>query len=98
MYAARLARALYERLDAKIFGMGGPLMREAGVEIITDQSEVAVVGITEILKPLPSLREAMNRLVEEAERRRPANSTTFASVSRRPFSCAPRAARPHSAR
>jgi lipid-A-disaccharide synthase len=72
MYAASLARALQERLDVQIFGMGGPLMREAGVEIITDYSEVAVVGITEIIKHLPSLREAMSRLVEEAERRRPA--------------------------
>ena len=47
-------------------------MRAAGVEIITDYSEVAVVGITEILKHLPSLLEAMNRLVSTAEKRRPA--------------------------
>jgi lipid-A-disaccharide synthase len=72
MYAARLARALRERLDVEIFGMGGPLMREAGVEIIVDYSEVAVVGITEILKHLPSLRQAMNRMVSVAEKRQPA--------------------------
>jgi len=29
--------------------MGGPQMRAAGVEIITDYSEVSVVGITEVL-------------------------------------------------
>jgi len=72
MYAARLARALQARLDVHIFGMGGPQMREAGVEIITDYSEVAVVGITEIVKHLPSLRRAMDRLVTEAGRRSPA--------------------------
>src|SRR5437016_7279814 len=71
MYAARLAAALRQRLDVALFGMGGPQMRAAGVEIITDYSEVAVVGITEVLKRLPSLRHAMKRLVDEAERRRP---------------------------
>ncbi len=71
MYAARLATALKQRLDVAIFGMGGPQMRTAGVEIITDYSEVSVVGITEVLKRLPSLFRAMRRLVEEAERRRP---------------------------
>jgi lipid-A-disaccharide synthase len=71
MYAARLATALKQRLDVSIFGMGGPQMRAAGVEIITDYSEVSVVGITEVLKRLPSLFRAMRHLVEEAERRRP---------------------------
>jgi len=72
MYAARLATALTKRLDVSIFGMGGPQMRAAGVDVITDYSEVSVVGITEILKHLPSLVRAMRRLVSEAERRKPA--------------------------
>ena len=71
MYAARLASALKQRLDVAIFGMGGPQMRTAGVEIITDYSEVSVVGITEVLKRLPFLVRAMRRLVEEAQRRKP---------------------------
>jgi len=72
MYAARLATALQKRLDVQIFGMGGPQMRAAGVEIVMDYSEVAVVGITEILKHLPSLLKAMDRIVAETERREPA--------------------------
>jgi lipid-A-disaccharide synthase len=72
MYAARLATALKERLDVELFGMGGPQMRAAGVEIVTDYSEVAVVGITEIVKHLPSLLRAMERLVAIAEKRQPA--------------------------
>jgi len=71
MYAARLASALKQRIDVSIFGMGGPLMRAAGVDIITDFSEVSVVGITEVLKRLPSLVRAMRKLVDEAQRRRP---------------------------
>jgi lipid-A-disaccharide synthase len=72
MYAARLATALRARADVRLFGMGGPQMRAAGVEIITDYSEVAVVGITEIVKHLPSLLRAMDRIVNEAQIRKPA--------------------------
>jgi lipid-A-disaccharide synthase len=72
MYAARLASALKQRANLEIFGMGGPQMRAAGVDIITDCSEVSVVGITEILSHLPSLVGAMRRLVDEAARRKPA--------------------------
>ena len=69
MYAARLATAPKERADVEIFGMGGPQMRAAGVETIVDYSEVNVLGITEVLKHLPSLRRALRRLVDEAHRR-----------------------------
>src|ERR1700686_1073963 len=72
MYAARLAAALKQRANVEIFGMGGPQMRAAGVDIVTDYSEVSVVGITEIISHLPSLVRAMRRLVSEAEKRKPA--------------------------
>jgi lipid-A-disaccharide synthase len=72
MYAARLAAALKQRANVEIFGMGGSQMRAAGVDIVTDYSEVSVVGITEILSHLPSLVRAMRRLVSEVERRKPA--------------------------
>src|SRR5258707_15539242 len=72
MYAARLAAELKGRVDVELFGMGGPQMRAAGVEIVTDYAGVAVVGITEIVKHLPSLLQAMERLVMAAEKRRPA--------------------------
>ena len=71
LYAARLATALKQRMDVAIFGMGGPLMRSAGVDIIADYSEVSVVGITVVFKRLPSMLLAMRHLVDAAERRRP---------------------------
>ena len=71
MYAARLATALKKRVDVALFGMGGSQMRAAGVEVITDYSEVSVVGITEILTHLPSLVRAMRHLVSESKRRKP---------------------------
>src|ERR1700744_3432669 len=71
MYAAQLAVELKKRIDVNIFGMGGPQMRAAGVEVVTDYSEVAVLGITEIISHLPSLVRAMRKLVSEAHKRKP---------------------------
>jgi lipid-A-disaccharide synthase len=72
MYAARLATALTQRLDVRIFGMGGPQMRAAGVDVVMEYDQVSVVGITEILKHLPSLLQAMEKIVNEASQRKPA--------------------------
>ena len=71
MYAARLATALKERSNVTIFGMGGDQMRRAGVDVVTDYSEVSVLGITEILSHLPQLVRAMRKLVDTARSRRP---------------------------
>jgi lipid-A-disaccharide synthase len=71
MYGARLGKALRARANVCLFGMGGPHMRAAGVEVVADYSEVSVVGISEVLRQLPALRRTMRRLVAEAERRRP---------------------------
>lgn len=72
MYAARLAAELKNRADVELFGMGGEEMRAAGVEVVTDYSEVNVLGITEILSHLPQLRRAMRNLVSWARSRKPA--------------------------
>ena len=72
MYAARLAAELKKRADVEIFGMGGAQMRSAGADILTDYSEVSVLGITEILSHLPQLRRAMRNLVLQARLRKPA--------------------------
>src|SRR6202140_1869213 len=70
MYASRLAAALRERTGAQFFGMGGPRMREAGVELLADYHEVAVVGIAEVLHKIPSVVRVQNLLAREAVRRK----------------------------
>ncbi|HEU5410004.1 MAG TPA: lipid-A-disaccharide synthase [Candidatus Acidoferrales bacterium] len=79
MYAARLATALRERTSAHLFGMGGPKMREAGVELVADASEIAVVGITEVIQKLPAVWRAWRKLEREAARRKPALAITVDS-------------------
>jgi lipid-A-disaccharide synthase len=69
MYAARLATALRARTGAAIFGMGGPRMAEAGVELVANYHEVAVVGITEVIHKIPSVIRVQNRLKREARAR-----------------------------
>lgn len=71
MYAARLALALRQRVDVDLFGMGGPKMREAGVDTVVDAAEVGVLGVVEIVRKLPALRRAWKRLISEIERRNP---------------------------
>ncbi|HET9399401.1 MAG TPA: lipid-A-disaccharide synthase [Candidatus Acidoferrales bacterium] len=70
-YAAQLALALVARTRAHLFGMGGERMREAGVELIANASEVTVSGVSEVLAKVPALRRTLTRIVGEAEKRRP---------------------------
>ena len=77
MYAARLATALRARTGAQIFGMGGSRMAEAGVELVADYHEVAVVGITEVLHKIPMVVSVQRRLAREARRRRPALASSW---------------------
>jgi lipid-A-disaccharide synthase len=69
MYAARLATALRARTGAQLFGMGGKRMAEAGVELIVDYHQVAVVGISEVLHKIPTVIGVQRRLASEAVRR-----------------------------
>jgi lipid-A-disaccharide synthase len=71
MYAARLALALRRRTEVDLFGMGGPRMREAGVDTVVDAADVGVLGVVEIVRKLPALRRAWKRLISEIERRGP---------------------------
>ena len=69
---AGLARALHHRRpELELFGMGGDEMAGAGVEIVQDSAEVAVMGFLEVLSHLPALRAAKRRLLECLDRKRP---------------------------
>jgi len=71
-YGAQLVEALHQLApDARFFGMGGDRMRAAGCELLVNASEVAVVGLVEVLTRLPAIRRKFKALVEEARKRRP---------------------------
>lgn len=69
MYGARLAIAIQQRTGAALFGMGSSKMAAAGVELVADYHEIGVVGITEVLRKIPTVIRMQNRLAREAVRR-----------------------------
>ncbi len=65
MRRASPPRCASER-EQQFFGMGGPRMAAAGVELVADYHEVAVVGITEVVHRIPTVISVQNRLAREA--------------------------------
>jgi lipid-A-disaccharide synthase len=55
----------------EFFGIGGERMRAAGCDTVIDAKDLSVVGITEILSHLPKIYGLYQRLIREADKRRP---------------------------
>ena len=55
----------------EFFGVGGERMRAAGCDTVVDAKDLSVVGITEILSHLPKIYGLYQRLIAEADRRKP---------------------------
>lgn len=69
---AALMRALAaHRDDLRFFGMGGPQMEAEGFEKIRDASEVAVVGLVEVIRHLPRLFRLKAELAARAIEAKP---------------------------
>ncbi|MDP1697120.1 MAG: lipid-A-disaccharide synthase [Xanthomonadaceae bacterium] len=67
-----LMTALRQRLGAVSFaGIGGPQMREAGLDGWHDCSELAVMGLTEVLRHLPRLLRLRRQLDSRLEQWQP---------------------------
>ena len=72
MHAARLVRAVKERLPgARFFGIGGPAMRAAGVGTAYDIADMAVMGVTEVIRRYGFFRRVFAEMVEVAGKLRP---------------------------
>jgi lipid-A-disaccharide synthase len=72
-HGAGVVRALRRRqADLVCFGVGGPALRDAGVEILVDAASLAVVGITEVAVKARALIDALGRVRRALARRRPA--------------------------
>lgn len=69
-HAAALVEALRPMVpETTMFGVGGDRMRAAGVEVIVDVAETAVVGLWEVVSRLGYFRRLRSRLLSEVERR-----------------------------
>lgn len=71
-YGAMLIEALRRRGQAtEFFGLGGPLMDEAGLRRIVRAEDVAVMGITEVLAHLPHIYAQYRKLQSSLRREQP---------------------------
>ncbi len=72
IYGAELAEALFAaNPDLTIKGMGGIKMLEAGVDIITDSTELGVIGFVEVMKMYPTFHKVFNHMLKTAEAEKP---------------------------
>ncbi|MCW9047167.1 MAG: lipid-A-disaccharide synthase [Gammaproteobacteria bacterium] len=65
MHAANILKALNAmNADVKFYGMGSQQLRDAGAEILIDCSDIAVVGLIEVLFHYRKIMKALNTLRE----------------------------------
>ena len=70
--AAELVAALRAQLPkAQFFGAGGAQMRAGGVEVVYDMGQLAVVGVTDVVKKVFEIRRLQKKLLAEAIARKP---------------------------
>jgi lipid-A-disaccharide synthase len=71
-YGAMLIEAVRAlRPDAEFFGLGGRAMEAAGCERIVRTEDIAVMGITEVLRHMPRIYKEYRRLVRSIRTRKP---------------------------
>jgi lipid-A-disaccharide synthase len=75
-YGALLVEALTHQLaatgrTAKFFGMGGERMEAAGLEVVVRSEEMAVMGLTEVVRHLPRIYGEFRKLKRILGERRP---------------------------
>jgi lipid-A-disaccharide synthase len=75
-YGALLVEALTRQLavdgrTARFFGMGGERMESAGLEVVVRSEEMAVMGLTEVVRHLPRIYGEFRKLKRILRERRP---------------------------
>ncbi len=71
-YAAELVEELRARHPEWTWsGMGGEASREAGIELVVDSTELAVVGLVEVLRHYREIRSALKTLKAQVLARKP---------------------------
>ena len=71
-YGAMLIEAVRAlRPETKFFGLGGTVMEAAGCERIVRAEDIAVMGITEVVRHMPRIYREYRRLVQSIRVRKP---------------------------
>ncbi len=72
LHGSNLVKAMLS-LDSslKFYGIGGEKLKDAGVDIIADSSDMAVVGLTEVISRLAFILKVRHRLKESIQEEHP---------------------------
>jgi lipid-A-disaccharide synthase len=72
MHGEALINAIRKRLPGAVFwGVGGPKMAAAGMEVFYNTLSRSTIGITEALKNLREMKGLLDRIVKQWDQRRP---------------------------
>ena len=71
LLAAELVTELKKQSEVDCFGVGGPRMKTAGVDLSFDMTAHAVIGLCEVIKRYFTFRRFLYQLLELAVERRP---------------------------
>ncbi|WP_430009656.1 lipid-A-disaccharide synthase [Methylophaga lonarensis] len=71
-HSARVAQALKQiQPTIHLSGVGGEKMRQAGVDVVYDFAELAVMGLVEVIKSYPRIKQVFNGVVDRLAREKP---------------------------
>jgi lipid-A-disaccharide synthase len=72
LHGSNLVKAMLSKDSSlKFYGIGGEKLRDAGVDIIVDASDMAVVGLTEVLSKLGFILKVRHRLKKSIQEEHP---------------------------
>jgi lipid-A-disaccharide synthase len=72
MHAANLVKAIKEiNPQIEFFGLGGSQMQQAGVKLLYNLADLAVVGFVEVLKNLKKIKSAFSLILNKADELKP---------------------------
>ena len=72
LHGSKLVRAIRNKnKETYFFGIGGQALRNAGVKILVDASELSVVGITEVFSKIPYLFKAITLVKKHLKNLKP---------------------------
>ena len=73
LLASRLMRALKKKTngDVRFFGVGGETMEQEGLSSLFDSSELAVMGLMEVIPSIPRILRRIRQTVDDIAARRP---------------------------
>lgn len=83
LLASRLMKALREKTDGKVrfAGVGGETMAEQGFESLFDSSELAVMGLAEVIPSIPRIMARIRQTVDDIVAKKPDAVVTVDSWS-----------------